>query len=174
VKLFSSLKHNLLRPQPMCPTTPRHLLVHLPKSSVFGNCGVLCSAAALWRRSTVTDRPPSPSSIPAPQLCGRRPLPARAGYLLRRPEAGRGEASDARPLHCSHSSASRAGAEADQGRGVRSLICTTVGPSLLSQGRRVELARRPGHRERTSGGGLIVSVHFRDPCFLSFICGNSY
>jgi hypothetical protein len=158
VKLFSSLKHNLLRqftyspPQPMCPTAPRHLLVHLPKSSVFGNCGVLCSAAALWRRSTVADRPPSPSSIPAPQLCAARP-------------ATRG------PLHCSHSSASRAGAEAEQGRGVRSLICTTVGPSLLSQGRRVELAHRPGHRERTSGGGLIVSVHFRDPCFLYSFAG---
>jgi hypothetical protein len=81
----------------------------------------------------------------------------------------------AAPLHCSHPSASRAGAEAEQGRGVCSSICTTVGPSLLlSQRRRVELARRPGHRERTCGGGLIVSVRFRDPCFLSFISGNSY
>jgi hypothetical protein len=45
----------------------------------------------------VAGGPPSPSSIPAPQLCGRRPLPPCADSLLRRPEAGRSEASDARP-----------------------------------------------------------------------------
>jgi hypothetical protein len=93
VKIFSSLKHILLQQFPYSPsqlvgpTAPPHLLLPLPKSSIFEDCGSGAYAYAPPAKSagpskpdTNTTRPPlAPLNAAAREAAVTKAVPAASG-----------------------------------------------------------------------------------------------